>query len=276
MTFTDWEVDAIRRGLNCYRIANARQGRLLPWKAVIHAVLMSEVTAHVYPKNGEEPEFKEEALRRFANGSQILQPDKLTDLKAFLIQNKSLTEEDFGNESKILAEAKAVQSLLGANTIYTASLVSGMRSHYKAIRNENPKLTEEIELRILPQGNGGFFLTEETYAAIQHLSPQEYEREKQDNLTRSKEIRRGYGFLFTGDDLIHIVLRGYREADRIHFVEFMPLGEKAYPDFFMLRLGSACAPSVDGNNFQTFMHNANALKFEVISSISEQGSDLGA
>ena len=59
MTFTDWEVDAIRRGLNCYRIAKAREGRLLPWKAVINAVLLSEVTAHTYPIDGEEPEFNE-------------------------------------------------------------------------------------------------------------------------------------------------------------------------------------------------------------------------
>ena len=185
-------------------------------------------------------------------------------MKAFLIHEKFLKEEEFGNESGILAEAKAMQSLLGSRTTNPQYCIAEMREIYKATRRIKQDLFEEIQLRILPQQNSDFFLVEETCSITRHPSPSESATENSENFSPHKETRRGFGFLFTGADLIHVALNGYRSNDRIHLVEFTPFGDRAYPDYFMLRLGAEHPPLAEGSDFETFLQNANALKFEAM------------
>jgi hypothetical protein len=43
---------------------------------------------------GNEPEFREEALRRFAKGKSTLLPERLADVKRFLIAEGVITDQD--------------------------------------------------------------------------------------------------------------------------------------------------------------------------------------
>lgn len=260
MTFTDWEIDAIRRGLNAYRIAKARNGRLLPWKALTHAILMSEVTEHAYPEDGDEPEFKEEALRRFANGSQVLQPDKLADLQAFLIHHRMLSEDEFGKESSLMAEAKSVQSLLGADDarIY----ISSMREFYRTSRTLDEHTEIAIELRIVPQPDDELFMVEETVIRTQRDPSSELAYSAKDKFLVMKMVRRGYGVLVTRGQLAHIVLHDYQDSERIHLVELMPPAGERFPHMILARLGQAPAMPQDRSDREPAFSDYNIFRFE--------------
>ena len=65
MKFTAWQIDKLIRGLHGYRVIRSVNGRPPPWKSVLDHLLLSPETAHQYLEDGSEPEFKEEALRRF-------------------------------------------------------------------------------------------------------------------------------------------------------------------------------------------------------------------
>ena len=87
---TKHELEVLRRGLERFRHINERSGRPLPWKTVIALLLDCPSTTHEHPETGDENEFREEALRRFAKGKSTLLPERLADVKRFLIAQGTL------------------------------------------------------------------------------------------------------------------------------------------------------------------------------------------
>ena len=90
MRYSDWQIDRIRSRLVAYRYKKGNNGRPRPWKGVLYDILLCPDTDHVFPEDGSHPEFKEEALRRFAAGTSILTPDKIHDLRVFLAKEHFL------------------------------------------------------------------------------------------------------------------------------------------------------------------------------------------
>lgn len=96
---TKHELEVLRRGLERFRHMNERCGRPLPWKTVIGLLLDCPSTTHEHLYDGHEPEFREEALRRFAKGKSTLLPERLADVKRFLIAQGVITEQDLQRQA---------------------------------------------------------------------------------------------------------------------------------------------------------------------------------
>ena len=96
---TKHELEVLRRGLERFRHMNERCGRPLPWKTVIGLLLDCPSTTHEHLYDGHEPEFREEALRRFAKGKSTLLPERLADVKRFLIAEGVITEQDLQRQA---------------------------------------------------------------------------------------------------------------------------------------------------------------------------------
>ena len=97
MAFSEGQIDRLRARLCAYRAQAGVNGRMRPWKAVLDDILLSDATAHHYPEDGSLPDFKEEALRRFASGVSVLSEDKLQDIYDFLLDQKYLTEDQLAD-----------------------------------------------------------------------------------------------------------------------------------------------------------------------------------
>lgn len=108
---TKHELEVLRRGLERFRHINERCGRPLPWKTVIALLLDCPSTTHEHPETGDENEFREEALRRFAKGKSTLLPERLADVKRFLIAQGVITEQDLRSQAAP-DQGIAVDSLL--------------------------------------------------------------------------------------------------------------------------------------------------------------------
>lgn len=96
---TKHELEVLRRGLERFRHMNERCGRPLPWKTVIGLLLDCPSTTHEHLYMGNEPEFREEALRRFAKGKSTLLPERLADVKRFLIAQGVITVQDLQRQA---------------------------------------------------------------------------------------------------------------------------------------------------------------------------------
>lgn len=101
---TKHELEVLRRGLERFRHTHERSGRPLPWKTVIGLILDCPSTTHEHPETGNENEFREEALRRFAKGKSTLLPERLADVKRFLIAQRVITEQDLQRQAAPAAQ----------------------------------------------------------------------------------------------------------------------------------------------------------------------------
>lgn len=97
---TKHELEVLRRGMERFRHMNERCGRPLPWKTVIGLLLDCPSTTHEHLLHGHEPEFKEEALRRFAKGKSTLLPERLADVKRFLLARGVIAEADLERQAE--------------------------------------------------------------------------------------------------------------------------------------------------------------------------------
>lgn len=113
MSYTDGQIDRLRLRLCAYRAQKGANGRMRPWKAVLDDILLSDVTEHHYPEDGEFPDFKEEALRRFAAGKSIPSQDKLEDIYAFLVDQNFLSNEELTSGVWDYAVALSLRNLFG-------------------------------------------------------------------------------------------------------------------------------------------------------------------
>ncbi|KRT56572.1 hypothetical protein [endosymbiont of Ridgeia piscesae] len=130
MKFYDWQIDKIRSRLVAYRYKKGQNGRPRPWKGVLYDILMCPDTSHVFPEDGSLPEFKEEALRRFAAGTSVLTPDKLEDLRVFLVKEHFLKEKELDEAPYDVEEALALHGYLASNSDEARKLLTKLPGSY--------------------------------------------------------------------------------------------------------------------------------------------------
>jgi hypothetical protein len=236
MTYDDWEIDAIRRALNNYRTLQARNGRLLTWKNVIENILSSTVTSYNFPETGEEPEFLEEALRRFGNGTSTLQPEKLIDLRLFLRHENLLPDEKFNDEQNELRGIFAAVSYLANDDHHVAKLFRSMGSTYINNVFDNGVIeTTTLHLSIDPSKK--FFRVEEEMRRRTQVDSARRHRKEDEDISR--EIRRGYGCASTLTNVLHAFLRGAAPNDRITYLQAdVPLASSEIRSVHLMRSGA--------------------------------------
>lgn len=213
MNFTTWQIERIRRGLNAYRLMRRSGNALLPWKTVLDHILRSEKTKHVHPEDGaEEGAFKQEALRRFANGQETLQPDKLEDVWLFLIEKGVLRSNEV-EELGDFKEALALHGVLASRSLEGDLILSNLMTGYSAV-NVGSFEEEHIELHFLSESAANLVAVEERtrYVLTHGNTP------GKDHAKLGATTRRGYAFTSSPHATLHIFVRGGDLDDHVHYV----------------------------------------------------------
>lgn len=122
----------LRDGIARYRDHEGKNGRPLAWKIVIEEIVMCDNTAHGYGKDGQFPEFKEEALRRFAQNVSLLTEDKLADIEIFLKEKGYLSDAQMDDCSWSLPAALALSSVFSQHDLPKKHL-DGLGGAYEAV-----------------------------------------------------------------------------------------------------------------------------------------------
>lgn len=205
--------DKLRSVLISYK-ANKK----LPWKSIIHAILMSKETSNCYPEDGSASDFQEEALRRFANGESESTEDKRQDIKAFLIEKRFLTEAEFYRRTYDLEEMKTVHSYLANDNEEAKKKLEYSEGTYISKREEHG-VVEKSTLVLKLDSSGIFLHAEDKYEVL----PQEEEglsldKEKPE-LKPCHQNRIGFGFATTSENRISIFLRGETRDDTVIYME---------------------------------------------------------
>ena len=226
MKFTAWQIDKLIRGLDSYRVMKAANARLLPWKSVLDHLLMSKATASAYPADGGEPDFKEEALRRFAGGRSTLQVDKLEDVRRFLVEAKVLDETSLLEDANGLKEALIVHSFLADESEAGGHFLAGLAKGYRSTRTGTFE-TEQVELRFVAQPSANLVSVEERLIAAPTAVPQWMTKDLK-NIESS--TRKGYGFTSSTHGTFHVFVRGSSRGDLIHYVTVTSAGGSVIPN----------------------------------------------
>lgn len=224
MQFSDWQLDRLRRALNNYRIDSAKNGRLLPWKTVIDRLLMSAETHHQYAEDGAEPGFKEEALRRFAVGKSTLQPDKLEDLRDFLIAQKVLAPDELDSDPAELQGLLAIRTHLANESERSKSYLALFGEGYKVVRTDSIQQIK-LCLRASLDRSGTFMRVEEEYEVSWGIEPPNADLLAKDRNTSVRQRRKGFAFVSTPENHLHVFLRGASPDDRVSFLQVKAGGQ---------------------------------------------------
>lgn len=266
MNFTQWRIDKLRRGLIAYRLMKASNGRPLPWKSVLDHILHSEKTAHDPPRHGkEEGEFKQEALRRFANGQNSLMHDKLEDVWLFLVEKHVLgrneLEESGGQD--LMSEAAQIHARLASESEEALAKLRLLASEYCLTRNM-PDGSEEIVLSFMPQPRASLLAATERVRVIRSAGTSSYER-KDRGVAGSFDFK-GYAFMAHGFPTLHVFLRGPASADFIHYVRVGSLDAWQLPSLTMVRTGDAPVRAVAGTEQEQLLARYNIVQFSPVQS----------
>ena len=132
MAYTEEQIGYLRDALARYRDMEGRNLRPLPWKSVLDRILMADATRHEYPEDGSLPEFKEEALRRFASGTSVLSEDKLDDLRTFFTAEGYLQTRDMEAAGWSLPAALALSALFARKALPEGHL-DALNGEYEAV-----------------------------------------------------------------------------------------------------------------------------------------------
>lgn len=234
MKFTAWQIDKLIRGLHSYRVMKAVNARLAPWKSVLDHLLLSPETAHQYPADGSEPEFKEEALRRFAAGISTLEAAKMADVASFLIAERILTPGELSEDAGFMAEGLILHTYLATKSPAGAERLSQLVASYSCA-NAGTYETEHLELRFVAQPTENLVGVEEcvTVKAARGTPG------KKDVAKAAGFARKGYAFTSSPHGTFHVFLRGGSPDDYVHYVSVTdPRGPSALSSLpLLLRSG---------------------------------------
>jgi len=224
MNFTTWQIDKLARGLNTYRALKTVNGKSPPWKTVLDHLLLSPATAHGYLESGEPPNFKEEALRRFAEGGSTLQPDKLEDVRRFLVAQRLLREDEFTEEADDLRHILSASSFLAARSPESLRSLELLSGPFIARLNDG-QTAKEITLRFSRAPTDWFVRVTEEVAPPGGAAR-----------SAKGEVRRGYGFVCTPLNLLHIFLAGSAMKIEVTYVQLAD-DYKGPPKLTLARVG---------------------------------------
>lgn len=253
VNFSQWQIDKLRRGINAYRLLRQVNGRPRPWSAVLDDILLSPVTEHVYPADGDPSPFREEALRRFAIGTSTLEPDKLDDLRRFLVHRSIVSAEELVDDRKELEEALKVHSLLGASHAVSTGLIDALAAQPLISSRAWEGNREAFVVVVIARPEKSLLLVEErqeTYA----LNSDGADASAKPEL---KDLRKGFAFVGSADPTLHIFVRGIAADDLIHYVSV-----PSHAPLSLLRSGSPLPPSLARDGSEAAMLSYNTLAFE--------------
>jgi hypothetical protein len=245
MNFTLWQIDKLRRGLHAYRVLKAANGHLRPWKAVIDDLLLSPATQSVYPKDGQKPEFREEALRRFAEGGNLLLPDKLADVGRFLVAARVVTPEELEEGADVATDNLLLHRFFAHGAAeQVSSRLAQLSTDYRATQRADGR-THEFVLRLAPQPLDGFVLAEERVrVAAAEAAVSRYD--KKDGNVQGASVRKGCALITSQYPTLHIFVRGSSTDDFIHYVRVGTDGMQKLDQLLLVRSGVA-APEIEGH-----------------------------
>ena len=219
MIISEWDRDLIRRRLNNYLTAKSRGRKALPLKTFLHNLLISGVTNDVYPYNGDEPDFKEEALRRFRANTQQTEDNKVFAIQQFLIHEKFLKEKELGGDidPDYLPGLLAVHDYLGNKSKEAIAYLAQIKKTYFT-RIDGYIFEQLIQLNIMLKKSDAFFRVEEAC----DLTSKDFvlhEVHKKDAAKAGQTMRRGYGFVSNGNNTIYIFFSDYTAIDPITYIQ---------------------------------------------------------
>lgn len=249
MRYSDWQIDKIRSRLVAYRYKKGQNGRPRPWKGVLYDILLCPDTAHVFPEDGSLPEFKEEALRRFAAGTSILTPDKIHDLRLFLVKEHFLKEKELDDAPYDIEEALTLHGYLASNSEGARDVLAKLTGSYVA-EFRSDAIRDRISLKISLDESGDFLHVEDNHERYlnpdagmfsemdRFVSPLTFTRK--DAYKSFEQKRTGFGFVSTEANLLHLFLWGPVKKDMVSCVQVQPVkSSKQDPTFDLLRNGSS-------------------------------------
>ena len=257
--FSEWQSEIIRAGATSFLIANGSPTML----SMAH-----EIEEHRTGKDADEKSdalyfLKQERLRRFIAGRK-LGNDKQSILKNFLIAEEMLTEADLQPETDDTKKFLKVFDFLARKNEDVKTQLKGIGKELLSSRLY-PTVLEEVSLNIQLDPSGLFFRVFERFMSkipdktvyIKNIAV------GRDKGVTKNSIRRGYGFVSTNHDLIHIFLRGSVLEEQITYVQsplFPDIGERK-ASFFM-RYGEPQSEDAHGETeLDKFKRQINIYKF---------------
>ena len=218
MKFSDWQIDRLRSRLLSYRNKRGQNGRSVPWKRILFDILMCPDTAHVFPEDGSEPEFREEALRRFGAGINVLTPDKLEDIRVFLTREKFIKPKELDDDPEDIEEALALHSYLASSSVEARAYLATLPRLYEAER-VGEWMKERFTLNFKLDPSGDFLRAESIY---EREVDQEYkyaDLEAKDDYKSCHQYRRGFGIVCTNQNLLYLFMHGPVRQDLMNYIQ---------------------------------------------------------
>ncbi|MEW8508975.1 MAG: hypothetical protein AB2598_19980 [Candidatus Thiodiazotropha sp.] len=218
MRYSDWQIDRIRSRLVAYRYKKGNNGRPRPWKGVLYDILLCPDTAHVFPEDGSHPEFKEEALRRFAAGTSILSPDKIHDLRVFLVKEHFLKEKELEDAPYDIEEALTLHGYLASNSDEARAYLSKLPTHFEAER-VGDGMKETFHLQFKRDPSGDYLLVQTIYEREVEQTFEHARLERKDDYKSCRQQRRGFGFVCTNQNLLYLFTHGPVKQDNLNYMQ---------------------------------------------------------
>ena len=256
MSFTHEQVKILIKRLDDYRARERRGRRLLSIaKLLVKLNSFAMETEMVAP--GTKLDLDDEALRRFCKGETNPEWDtKFEIIKAFLIDEGIMTEEELKNDGEVEAELYAVFGYL-ANTSPEAMRLMEQLDNLAAT-NALENSTCEIKLTFTLDPRKIHFRAVENYsqyATGEHV-PAIFRR---DGAQMRKGVKKGYGFLSTDQKLLHVFLKGGGGRERVHYVQVDV--KKDSQHLYLIRAGGGPLSTVEGPARVPSLEECNILRF---------------
>jgi hypothetical protein len=259
MKFTTWQIDKLIRGLHAYRVMKAANNRLLPWKTVLDHLLLSPETEYQYPEDGSEPEFKEEALRRFAAGTSTLEAAKLADVASFLIAKRVLTQGELSEDAGFMTEGLILHARFAADPVSALLRFSNLTTTYRATRNNGGRV-EDFELRFTPHSKMTLMHAEERLRVTASGStPTTYETK--DRNIDGVVVRKGCALITSEYPTLHVFLRSGSQHDLIHYVCVGTDAIQGQSSLLLVRSGAVTPEEPEGVEGDDVLARYNIVRF---------------
>ncbi|MFZ6769807.1 ankyrin repeat domain-containing protein [Undibacterium sp. Di26W] len=212
MSFEDWQNDRICARLNDYREERASGMPITK----LFAQLKECPENKKFFKKGKG-QFLYEVFRRLVSDGKIPEDHKMDAVKNFLIYKGFLTEEELQDLDGDHGEARGVHQFMANGPAKARESLAKIHDGYYVTIPDMSTPDETIELKFtVDSGKAIIAVEEHTYKTEWRVRRGINQRVPNG---MSKMIRKGYGFLATKKNLLHIFVCGGDTSDRIHYVE---------------------------------------------------------
>ncbi len=233
--YAAWKADKIRARLNSYRIAHATGRSLLPLSAVMQRLAASPAIDQAMINRQGTIKFPEEWLRRFTVGEGGLPFDRVDALRRFLVSEDFLADEELDDATGDFGEMLALYGYLASNAIGAQEKLARVPDPY-VVTSKSAQGTALTTLRFTRREESGPLLAEEFHAVDTKM----FRKSPQTKDVAAHRLRKGYAFLSTRMNLLHVFLRGAAPADRVHYIQAEPYTlPEGSPDMVLVRFGVA-------------------------------------